>query len=85
MPHQLLFDAPPTKLEVEFNVEVFYQKESCYRTLADVSPVVKTLAHAQFDDYVKRVRLFVAPELLANGLEATTVRDLLPSAIQAAT
>jgi HD superfamily phosphohydrolase len=85
LPHQLLFDAPPTKLEVEFNVEVSYQKESCYRTLADVSPVVKTLAHAQFDDYVKRVRLFVAPELLSNGLDAKTVRELLPTAIETAT
>jgi len=83
-PHQLLFDAPPTKLEVEFNVDVFYQKEDCYRTLQEVSPVVKALAHAQFDDYVKRVRLFVAPELLANGLDAPTVWSLLPKAIETA-
>jgi hypothetical protein len=31
--------------------------------LGDVSPVVKTLAQSQFDDYVKRVRLFVHPRL----------------------
>jgi hypothetical protein len=38
-----------------------------YRTLAEVSPAVHTLATRQFDDFVKRVRIFahpsVAPEL----------------------
>jgi hypothetical protein len=31
--------------------------------LRDVSPVVRTLAEEQFDDYVKRVRVFVHPKL----------------------
>ena len=34
-----------------------------YRPLGDVSPVVSTLARKQFDDYVKRVRIFVHPRL----------------------
>jgi len=62
-PHEILFDAPPVRREVEFKVDVFFPKEDCYRSLAEVSPVVKTLAHEQFDDYVKRVRLFVHPAL----------------------
>jgi HD superfamily phosphohydrolase len=57
-PHEILFDAPPVKLEVEFQIEVWFPKERCYRQLGDVSPVVKTLARQQFDDYVKRVRVF---------------------------
>ena len=62
-PHEILFDAPPVGLEVEFNVSVFYSKSDCYRRLGDISPVVKTLAQKQFDDYVKQVRIFVHPSL----------------------
>ncbi|MCY2992984.1 MAG: HD domain-containing protein, partial [Planctomycetota bacterium] len=60
---EVLFDAPPVKLEVEINVEIYFHKEDCYRHLGDVSPVVQTLARQQFDDYVKRVRIFVHPRL----------------------
>ncbi|NOY42963.1 MAG: HD domain-containing protein [Planctomycetes bacterium] len=62
-PHEILFDAPPMKLEVEFQMDVYFAKENCYRRLGDISPVVKTLAREQFDDYVKRVRLFVHPRM----------------------
>ncbi len=73
-PHEVLFDAPPAGLEVEFNVDVHYAKEGAYRRLGDVSPVVKTLAREQFDDYVKRVRVFVHPRLAEElrSLNATT-------------
>ena len=62
-PHEILFDAPPMALEVEFQMDVHFPKEKCYRRLGDISPVVKTLAKEQFDDYVKRVRLFVHPRI----------------------
>jgi hypothetical protein len=62
--HEVLFDAPPLKLEVQFNVEIHFPKERCFRPLGDVSPVVRTLAREQFDDYVKRVRVFLHPRLL---------------------
>ncbi len=62
-PHEVLFDAPPAKREVEFQVDVLFAKERCYRAFGDVSPVVQTLALRQFDDYVKRVRLFVHPRI----------------------
>ena len=60
---QILLDAPPADKEVEFKIDVFYQNEQSYRPLAEVSPVVRVLAEEQFDDYVKRVRIFAAPEV----------------------
>jgi len=62
-PHEVLFDAPPVQREVEFKVEIYYPKEDVYRPLVEVSPVVRTLAQEQFDDYVKRVRVFAHPRL----------------------
>ena len=62
-PHEVLIDAPPVEREVEFDVEVYFPKENCYRPLGEVSPVVHTLAREQFDDYVKRVRVIVHPRL----------------------
>jgi hypothetical protein len=75
-PHEILFDAPPIQREVEFNIDVFFPKEACYRALAEVSPVVHTLARKQFDDYVKRVRIFVHSRLLE---DITRLGDLEPS------
>lgn len=60
----LLIDAPPPHREVQFNVDVFYPKERVYRPLQQVSPVVSALANSQFDDYVKRVRVFIHPRLV---------------------
>ncbi len=71
VPGRLLVDAPPVDKEVEFKIDVFYPDENVYRPLSTVSPVVRALAQEQFDDYVKRVRVFAAPEV------ASTLR-LLP-------
>lgn len=65
VPGRLLVDAPPVDKEVEFKIDVFYPEENVYRPLATVSPVVRALAQEQFDDYVKRVRVFAAPEVAA--------------------
>lgn len=62
-PTDLLIDAPPVHKEVEFKVEIFHAKEKLYRPLSQVSPVVSALARTQFDDYVKRVRVFAEPRL----------------------
>lgn len=64
-PDEVLIDAPPPRREVEFHVEVYYPKEDAYRPLAEVSPAVHALATRQFDDFVKRVRIFVHPRLAA--------------------
>jgi HD superfamily phosphohydrolase len=62
-PHEIIIDSPPVELEVQFEVDVFYPKERCYRSLGEVSPVVQTLATHQFDDYVKKVRVFGTREV----------------------
>ncbi|MEQ8790368.1 MAG: HD domain-containing protein [Pirellulaceae bacterium] len=80
-PHEVLFDAPPMGLEVQFNVEIFFPKEDRYRPLGEVSPVVQTLARRQFDDYVKRVRIFVHPRLIDEARRLTTLPELLTAAI----
>ena len=59
----LLIDAPPVHKEVEFKVDIFHPKEGVYRPLSQVSPVVAALAKTQFDDFVKRVRVFAEPSL----------------------
>ncbi len=66
-PHEVLVDAPPAELEVDFDIEVYFAKQNVYRRLGDISPVVRTLAQEQFDDYVKRVRIFVHPRLAASA------------------
>lgn len=61
-PGDVLIDAPPVKLEVDINVTVV-GRDASVRALADVSPVADALARQQFDDHVKRVRIFVRPDL----------------------
>ena len=62
-PHEILVDAPPMGLEVQFDVDVYDSKRGTSRKLGNVSPVVKTLASRQFDNFVKQVRLFVHPRI----------------------
>ena len=62
-PADFLLDAPPMGLEVDFHTEVFFRPDRRYRNLGEVSPMVRALAKEQFDDYVKRVRVFVHPRL----------------------
>ncbi len=61
-PTDILIDAPPSKLEVDINIDVV-GRDGAVRTLGDVSPVASALAQQQFDNQVKRVRVFVRPEL----------------------
>ena len=77
-----LLDAPPTSLEVEFQIDVYFSKEGYYRPLGDISPVVKTLAKEQFDDYVKRVRLFVHPRLASAMRDLPRLPELISEAIE---
>jgi HD superfamily phosphohydrolase len=80
-PHEVLIDAPPLHREIEFDIDVYFAKENCFRRLGDVSPVVRTLAREQFDDYVKRVRLFVHPRLASDVRSLRNLPDLLAEAI----
>ena len=82
VPTGILIDAPPVEKEVEFRIDVFYPKERCYRPLEAVSPVVRALAREQFDDYVKRVRIFATPELAKSLRENERFSDLLAGVLQ---
>jgi HD superfamily phosphohydrolase len=80
-PHEVLVDAPPVELEVDFDIEVHFTKSDVYRRLGDVSPVIRSLAREQFDDYVKRVRIFVHPRLVDDLRGLPDLADLLASAV----
>ena len=62
----LIVDAPPAEREVEFRLQVRDREggpgAGRWQNLAAISPVVRSLAHEQFDDLVKRVRVFAAPD-----------------------
>ena len=81
-PHEVLLDAPPARREVEFNIDVYFPKHDHYRPLGEISPVVRTLAQQQFDDYVKRVRLFVHPRLAETLRTRSDLSALLDEAIR---
>jgi HD superfamily phosphohydrolase len=82
LPQEVLVDAPPAELEVDFDIEVFFPKEGVYRRLGDVSPVVRTLAKEQFDDYVKRVRIFVHPRIAAEAARLPGLAERLTATIK---
>ena len=81
-PHEVLFDAPPVGLEVEFNMDVYLKRTDTYRRLGDISPVVRALASQQFDDYVKRVRVFVHDDLKADIDRLDGVQELVAEAVR---
>ncbi|MEM7314360.1 MAG: HD domain-containing protein [Planctomycetota bacterium] len=80
-PSEVLIDAPPIKLEVQFNIDIFYTKERTYRALGDVSPVVKTLAKQQFDDYVKSVRVLVSRKVAEDARKLEDASEIVLAAI----
>lgn len=72
----LVIDAPPAEREMEFNLQVCQrpgrnssETPLAWRSLAELSPVVRSLAHEQFDNLVKRVRIF------APGHVASVIAD----------
>lgn len=82
-PYDLLIDAPPVHKEIEFRVDVYFPKEGVFRSLSDVSPVVRALAQEQFDHYVKRVRIFAVPPLAARLREVPDFGELMIRAVEA--
>lgn len=80
-PGQILIDAPPVGLEVQFDVDVYYDDQQRFRKLGEVSPLVNTLAQHQFDDHVKQVRVFADPDV-ASKLHGLNLDDMLEQAIE---
>lgn len=72
--HEVLIDAPPVKLEVQFNLPVKVAAKSeqseagRFVSLSSISPVVRTLATEQFDSFVKQVRVF-APQAIRDRID----------------
>lgn len=81
-PTEILFDAPPAKLEIEFQIDIHFRKEGVYRPLGDVSPVVQSLAREQFDDYVKRVRIFGHARVAAELKDFRDWKEVLSETLQ---
>ncbi len=81
-PHEILFDAPPVSREVQISIEIQFPKEGTWRGLAEVSPVVRALATEQFDDYVKRVRIYAHPRLVGDLRRLPNLPQLLDQAIE---
>ncbi len=79
-PHEILFDAPPVEREVDFNIDVYFPKARRYRALGEVSPVVRALG-TQFDDSVKRVRIFAHPRVADDLRSLPGLDDVLNEAI----
>ena len=81
----VLIDAPPLHREVEFRVDVRTSADQRFRPLREISPIVDSMARTQFDDCVKKVRLFATPELretLRSTLPAGWIDDLLREVLQ---
>ena len=70
----VLIDAPPVKLEVDIDIDVV-QRDGAIRSLGEVSPVASVLAHQQFDNHVKRVRIFVRDDLRDSLTSKLDVED----------
>lgn len=84
-PALVLIDAPPVKLEVDINIDVVARSGQVL-TLGDVSPVASALANRQFDNHVKRVRVFVPESVRSDlrGMEGSTTRAMQSWLIRAA-
>ena len=73
----VIIDAAPQQLEVQFNINVFDENTGTVQALADVSPVVNSLATDQFDQHVKRLRVFVPPQYRNLSIDRQTLLDSL--------
>lgn len=84
----LLIDAAPVKREVQFRMNVWVtdieQRELKLVPMSSISPVVNALATEQFDHFVKRVRVYIAPDRLSQvqvsvGELAAWIREIASS------
>lgn len=81
----ILIDSPPIHREVEFNIPIYFSRQQRYRRLDEVSPVVAALARHQFDDFVKRVRIYANPQnaMRLRALPEARFTQILLSAVNA--
>ncbi len=79
----VIIDSPPVHREIEFQIDV-HLRDGVYHPLSEVSPVVKTLATHQFDDYVKRARIYLSPRALSFMKDRMDISEPLQRAIDQA-
>ena len=79
----LIIDAPPAEREVEFRLTVREAGERgfSWRRLEELSPVVRSLAHEQFDDLVKRVRVFASAAIASKIAGCPDLETMILEAI----
>lgn len=82
-PYQVIVDAPPKSHESQFEVDVFSAASNKSRPLELVSPIVKAMNSQRFDSLVKRIRVFLHPDIskrLPGQIDkAALLRSCLPS------
>lgn len=83
-PNTLLVDAPPAEREIEFRLQVRERRPGgegssawAWIPLADRSPLIRSLAREQFDDVVKRVRIFAPDEVAARLAACPGLEELV--------
>jgi hypothetical protein len=62
---------------------VWFPSTNEYRPLRDVSPIVNAMAQTQFDDCVKKVRIFVSPDVRESIPTGVSVDDVVREVLQA--
>jgi uncharacterized protein len=80
--HELLIDAPPVGKEVEFKITVYDARRDRYAPFEATSPVLRALAHQQFDHYVKRVRILCSQRLAGKLPPGADIEPALRDAIE---
>lgn len=78
----ILIDAPPVHREVEFKVDVYDGQSGTWRALRDMSPIVNAMSNTEFDDCVKRVRVFVSEHLLTSLRQVSDLEAEISQAIE---
>jgi len=78
----VLIDAPPLHREVEFKVDVYDRQANSWQALKDMSPIVNAMSDTQFDDCVKRVRIFAAEHIIEELRNANNLDDIVREALE---
>ena len=77
----VLIDAPPLHREVEFNVDVYDRQLDSWQALKDLSPIVNAMSDTQFDDCVKRVRIFASEDVIESLRTVSDLDDIVREAV----
>lgn len=80
-PYQVIVDAPPKSHEHQFEVDVFSTVSNKSSPLELVSPIVNAMNSQRFDSLVKRIRIFIHPDISKRLPEGIDKVELLMSCL----